>query len=457
MLRSCFGLLALASIVLGTEVCWPPYGCFNDNYPFDNNWVQLPQSPQYINTKFMLYTRKEKYNPDILSDLDANTISVSNFDGRKKTIIMCHGYLEYGQMFYHRALIDELLRKEDMNVIIVDWGQGALPYHFAFGNVRLIGMQITKLVELMNSQFGLSFANVHLIGFSIGAQLVGHAGKYLRQNNHTVGRISGLDAASPYYEFRPPVVRLDATDAEFVDAMHTDTKTIYVKGFGIEQRSGQVDTYPNGGYEQPNCRTLDNGAADFFTCSHYRAVHYFTESINSNCPFEAYPCKSYDDFKKGKCTSCPSGGCPKMGYQAENKGNRFDGKYFLLTRGQKPFCSYHYKITFHTGTGLFSDLSGDSVKVIITGDNATTEEIKLPQRDLDPGSIESFVGITRHDIGNPLRIKVVHTGLVEQWKLEKVVIRKFGTEKDFEACFNRWLNTQANEVSLHEVKGTGKC
>ena len=69
----------------------------------------------------------------------------------------------------------------------------------------------------------------------------------------------GLDAASPYYEFRPPVVRLDATDAEFVDAMHTDTKTIYIKGFGIEQRSGQVDTYPNGGYEQPNCRTLDNG------------------------------------------------------------------------------------------------------------------------------------------------------------------------------------------------------
>ena len=94
-------------------------------------------------------------------------------------------------MFYHRALIDELLRKEDMNVIIVDWGQGALPYHFAFGNVRLIGMQITKLVELMNSQFGLSFANVHLIGFSIGAQLVGHAGKYLKRNNHTVGRVTG--------------------------------------------------------------------------------------------------------------------------------------------------------------------------------------------------------------------------------------------------------------------------
>ena len=55
------------------------------------------------------------------------------------------------------------------------------------------------------------------------------------------------------------MVRLDPTDAEFVDAMHTDTKTILVKGFGIEHRIGHIDTYPNGGYEQPNCRTLENG------------------------------------------------------------------------------------------------------------------------------------------------------------------------------------------------------
>ena len=95
-------------------------------------------------------------------------------------------------MFYFRAVIDELLRSEDMNVIIIDWGQGALPYHYAYGNVRLIGMQVTKLVELMHSQFGLNFKNVHLIGFSIGAQLMGHAGKFLKRNNHTVARVTGM-------------------------------------------------------------------------------------------------------------------------------------------------------------------------------------------------------------------------------------------------------------------------
>ena len=54
-------------------------------------------------------------------------------------------------------------------------------------------------------------------------------------------------------------MRLDPTDAEFVDVSHTDTKTILIKGFGIEERAGHVDIYPNGGFEQPSCRTLENG------------------------------------------------------------------------------------------------------------------------------------------------------------------------------------------------------
>ena len=34
-----------------------------------------------------------------------------------------------------------------------------------------------------------------------------------------------------------------------------------------------------------------------FACSHLRAVQYFTESINSECSFMAFPCQSFDDFK----------------------------------------------------------------------------------------------------------------------------------------------------------------
>lgn len=69
----------------------------------------------------------------------------------------------------------------------------------------------------------------------------------------------GLDPSAPYYEFRHADVRLDKTDADFVDVIHTDTKTLLVKGFGTAQELGHLDFYPNGGHDQPNCRNLDNG------------------------------------------------------------------------------------------------------------------------------------------------------------------------------------------------------
>ncbi len=92
-----------------------------------------------------------------------------------------------------RKMIDELLKADDMNVIVVDWQKGArFPYHQATGNLRLVGAQTSHLIEMMNSDFGLSFKNVHLVGFSLGAQGSGYAGRNLRRNNHTIARITGM-------------------------------------------------------------------------------------------------------------------------------------------------------------------------------------------------------------------------------------------------------------------------
>lgn len=38
------------------------------------------------------------------------------------------------------------------------------------------------------------------------------------------------------------------------------------------------------------------GTREFAACNHMRAVHFFTESINSVCPFEGYRCASEEDF-----------------------------------------------------------------------------------------------------------------------------------------------------------------
>ena len=68
-----------------------------------------------------------------------------------------------------------------------------------------------------------------------------------------------LDAAAPLFENEHVDVRLDRTDASFVDAIHTDSKTFIVSGYGMKNPFGHLDFYPNGGYEQKHCRKRDDG------------------------------------------------------------------------------------------------------------------------------------------------------------------------------------------------------
>lgn len=76
-----------------------------------------------------------------------------------------------------------------------------------------------------------------------------------------------------------------------------------------------------------------------FSCSHDMSIYYYIESINGKCPFTAYPCKSYDDFKMGKCLSCNGDSCSAMGFYADQFKAR--GDLYLLTsaKGKAPFCS----------------------------------------------------------------------------------------------------------------------
>lgn len=40
-----------------------------------------------------------------------------------------------------------------------------------------------------------------------------------------------------------------------------------------------------------------SGTKQFIACNHLRAYEYFTESINSQCPFEGYSCDSFEHFQ----------------------------------------------------------------------------------------------------------------------------------------------------------------
>jgi predicted alpha/beta hydrolase len=61
-----------------------------------------------------------------------------------------------------------------------------------------------------------------LIGHSLGAHIMGFAGSYINEKRHKkVGIITGLDPARPCFVDRDKRYRLDPTDAELVEAIHT--------------------------------------------------------------------------------------------------------------------------------------------------------------------------------------------------------------------------------------------
>jgi pimeloyl-ACP methyl ester carboxylesterase len=153
-----------------------------------------------------------------------------------------------------------------MNVIAVDWSGGnRFPYNQAVANTVVAATAIRQLLEAIINK-GVQPQNIHLIGHSLGA----HISSYVGRDLPNLGRISGLgifhsekychffvfnslpDPAGPDFYVSDIPDRLDASDALFVDVIHTDGAPRMVSGFGYLDALGHVDFYPNGGSAQPS-------------------------------------------------------------------------------------------------------------------------------------------------------------------------------------------------------------
>ncbi|CAG2101626.1 unnamed protein product, partial [Medioppia subpectinata] len=116
-----------------------------------------------------------------------------------------------------------------------------------------------------------------LIGHSLGGHTMGYAGKRLK--NPRVARITALDPAGVGFHFKNTALRLDHSDAQIVDVIHTDAALSYTEGFGTADTLGHFDFYPNGGSWQPGCAVSDSvtnklssiTSGEDITCSHSRA------------------------------------------------------------------------------------------------------------------------------------------------------------------------------------------
>ena len=98
------------------------------------------------------------------------------------------------------------LISEDCNVISVDWAPLAGPapwYGVAVANARKVGARAGQYLAFLKENLGLSYEDVHVLGFSLGGQLVAFIGQEL---NGVLPRITGLDPAGKYRVFNGKVI-----------------------------------------------------------------------------------------------------------------------------------------------------------------------------------------------------------------------------------------------------------
>lgn len=78
----------------------------------------------------------------------------------------------------------------DLNIIVVDWGNAAnVNYILASYNVGMVGRYLTDFLNFLIDE-GFSMDDMHLIGHSLGAHVVGIAGAYVREG--PIDTITGI-------------------------------------------------------------------------------------------------------------------------------------------------------------------------------------------------------------------------------------------------------------------------
>ncbi|CRK99883.1 CLUMA_CG013186, isoform A [Clunio marinus] len=385
-----------------------------------------------------------------------------NLTGASMRIIV-HGFGSSCPHEWVDEMRSALMAVEDCFVVCTDWEKGAvLPnYVRAAANSRLVGKQLAFLLKQLNKHQGLEFSRVHLIGFSLGAHASGFAGAELK----SLHRITGLDPAGPLFEGAHVAARLDESDAEFVDVIHSNGENLILGGLGSWQPMGHVDFYPNGGRVQTGCSNLFVGAVTDIIwtspaqvegrslCNHRRAYKFFIHSVAPRCLFPAFPCNSYEDFLQGKCFSCPNRKaksirnnntiskevkfhdkvdsiCGAMGYYADKSTGK--GQLYLRTREEEPYCAHQYIMKIHSATNDLPIQTIGRIDVELESEGGLQEAFTITERDdqeMFAGDFISKIIVPHPALNFPKNVTVTYqvyrgwlTRGLSSWGINKVIL-----------------------------------
>lgn len=332
-------------------------GCF-----FYKNKMSLkigaPQTAEDVNATFYFFNNDSTYLDDLLNEnkttiIPNKTYTLQNWtlndtidvlDTNMPLMVVTHGLTGSKRTPWMMPLVKAFLENVNCTVLVMDWEKGAAgSYPDAGINTPMAGALLSRFLERIVNQTSnvIGPDNITLIGFSMGAQVMGFAGRHFKNyTNTTISRISGLDPAGWLYENTEAT--LTKEDAKYVDVIHTNAGSITKFRIGLNQSVGHVDFYPNGGTVQTGCpdapKIIPYNYYEVITCSHYKATYLYIESLkNHTCKFISYQCKSWEEFTSGNCTKDISE--DKKGllgfYSNTVKGQ---GNQYLYTNAKSPYC-----------------------------------------------------------------------------------------------------------------------
>ncbi|CAG9796751.1 unnamed protein product [Diatraea saccharalis] len=267
------------------------------------------------NNQYWLFTRQNPTSPQILVHNNINSVRNSNYAAHRGLKVIVHGWNSNGNTQMNPLITSAFLAVQDVNVIVVDWRQLAnTGYNTAASGVPGVGQFLGNFLQWLINNAGGNWNNVHLVGFSLGAHIVGNAG---RQAGGRPSRVTGLDPAGPTWGGNPNALNRNA--GRFVEAIHTDGGLL-----GIMNSIADADFYPNGGRNpQPGCWIS--------TCSHGRATELFASSVRQSNRFAGSRCPNIWEAELSTC----HGDILHMGNGVINKSG--SGLFALRTGNAWPF------------------------------------------------------------------------------------------------------------------------
>ncbi|XP_048000848.1 phospholipase A1-like isoform X2 [Leguminivora glycinivorella] len=241
----------------------------------------------------------------------------------KKTVLYAVGFLD-SAVWPHTQAVGTAYAKRGYNVFITEtFSFLTYIYPKSVRLTRVIGQKMGEFLVKLTEQ-GLSPDNLELVGLSLGAHIVSYAAKHFyNATGKKPSRLTGLDPSGPCFKTMPLEHRLNPSDAEHIEIVHTN-----IDGFGTPEPLGHVDFYANGGEYQPSDIPY---IPCLVVCSHLKSVFYWWQALEHPNKFIGQKCDSVQAARYNECNSTETN---VVGLETDFSK---PGIYYLSTSNEFPY------------------------------------------------------------------------------------------------------------------------